>query len=309
MKKHLIMGFGTNQSVSSVEIFLRSARALYTPEECEIALLTNATGGLEPILKATSARAFHTTSTYSPSTGRRSKALNRLFLHTLRLMDRAGILDQSPEIRKGYSALLEAWHHPQLARWFAYERVLSFHNDYDKVLLADVKDVVFQSRFFSTLVPGAVHLFEDGEDFGAEGWNGRWYREAFGSTAHNRISDRTPICIGVMAGDLSTLQALISEFSIAIARSPFGKIEQAIFNRMVIEAEFRTPLRTHSNFASTVATLAGSDAERKFTVHEGTIKDVADDRPFPIVHMYDRFPELLRQVGYAYRDIAAGSIQ
>jgi hypothetical protein len=52
-----------------------------------------------------------------------------------------------PEIAEAYPVLIETWHHPQLARWFAYRRVLSVSRLYQQVFFADVKDVVFQTPF------------------------------------------------------------------------------------------------------------------------------------------------------------------
>ena len=71
-----------------------------------------------------------------------------------------------------------------------------------------------------------------------------------------------------------------------------------------MEGDFITPLQTHPNFVDAVATLAGADVTAKFTFHDGAIRNVGDGRVFPIVHMYDRFPELLEDVRRTHCDKA-----
>lgn len=289
MKKHLIMGFGTNQTRASLEVFLRSARAIYGPEECDVAIVTNTVDGLGDLFEETASSAIFTPSTYSPRTSRLSKALNRWFLHTLRLLDRAGVGRRAPEIREGYYTMIETWHHPQLCRWFAYRRLLGFAHRYDKVLLADIKDVVFQARFFDAVDEGGVQLFEDGEDFRAEGWNGRWYVEAYGTAEHAKVARLSPICIGTVAGGVGPMASMVATFCDEIARAPFGKIEQAIFNRMYRTGAFAERIDLVPNYEGIVATLASGSVETETVVRDGRIRAAATGRIFPVVHMYDRF--------------------
>lgn len=289
MKKHLIMGFGTNQTRASLEVFLRSARAIYGPEECDVAIVTNTVEGVGDLFEETASTAIFTPSTYSPGTSKLSKALNRWFLHTLRLLDRAGLGRRAPEIHEGYYTLIETWHHPQLCRWFAYRRLLRFAHRYDKILLADIKDVVFQARFFDAVDEGEVQLFEDGEDFRAEGWNGRWYVEAYGAAEHAKVAGLSPICIGTVAGGAVPLAEMIATFCDEIARAPFGKIEQAIFNRMYRAGAFGGRVALVPNYAGIVATLAGPAVESETVLREGRIRAAGSGRLFPVVHMYDRF--------------------
>src|SRR5262249_29826333 len=123
--KHLVMGFATNQPEQSVRIFCQSLRLVYCPEECDVAIITNRH---EPYFNELTSLGVHFESTpnnYSTHTSRAAKAVNRIVLHTFRLLCRLDAHRWLPEIAGAYPILIETWHHPQLARWFAYQRILA----------------------------------------------------------------------------------------------------------------------------------------------------------------------------------------
>lgn len=300
MPRFLIMGFATNQTVESLQVFLRSARRVYSRDECDIALITNSVAGLEGVLEETGAIVLNTPSTYSRRVSKLTKVYNRAFMQSLRGLSRSGALSRSSEITAGYHQLIETWHHPHFARWFAYMRVMRTFYKYDKILLADTKDVVFQSSFFGFIDENSVSIFEDGESFDAEGWNGRWYIEAYGRQRYDQVSKENPICIGVVAGGASALLAFVTELCDAIARHPFGRIEQAIFNKMYFNDEFSAEFQKFHNVAGPVLTMAGEGIEGLIDCRDGLIHDSADGRVFPVVHMYDRFGKIRDAVAQQY---------
>ncbi|TRW95947.1 hypothetical protein FNJ84_13945 [Paracoccus sp. M683] len=285
--KKLILGFGTNQTVESLEVFTRSARDVWTAEQADIGLLTNATAGIEPLLAETGTIAISTPNNYRPSTGKYAKIWNRVYLHSLRLLSRSAI-GKPPELYEGYLTMLETWHHPQLARWFAYRRVLDLFPNYSHVMLADTKDVVFQDDVFAHVDPQRVNLCEDGEGFSPDSWNSRWYVEAYGQKEYDQIRDRTPICIGTVIGEIGALRRVTHRFTDRIAASPFGKIEQAIFNRMVLLDEFGDDVAICPNYGP-VATLAGAEVvAASITMRDDDAICRRDGSLLPVVHMYDR---------------------
>ncbi len=300
MAKHLIMGFATNQTQESLEVFLRSARNVYSQAECDIALITNSTLGIENIIDETGTLVLNTPSTYSVRVTPLTKTYNRVFIHTLRGLMRSGMLSRSPEIIAGYHQMIETWHHPHFARWFAYMRVMRTFHQYDKVLLADTKDVVFQAPFFTEMETNKVSIFEDGESFYAEGWNGRWYINAFGRDKYNQVAQEQPICIGVVAGATKVVLGFVMELCDAIARQPFGRIEQAVFNKMYFNSEFASEFNTFKNVSGPVLTMCGDEIEDKIDCRDGVLHEQAGGRVFPIVHMYDRLHPIRDAVQQRY---------
>lgn len=301
MVKSLIMGFGTNQQRDALSVFLRSARRQYSTDECDIALVTNSVSGIEDLLQETGTIALNTPNTYSAtSRTRRTRLFNKATLLGMRGSLRAGLLKTSPETVAGYHQLIETWHHPHFARWFAYQRLLKTFHAYDLIVLADTKDVVFQARLFDEIPPSGVSIFEDGSGFSPDSCNARWYVDAYGASAYQRVAKHEPICVGVIAGGLPALQSFVREFCASIALDPFGRIEQAVFNKMYLNNEFSEPFHVFPNLAGPVLTMSGDRIEEKITEHQGQIRNPEDDRLYPVVHMYDRFAGLREAVRSRY---------
>lgn len=287
--RDMILGFGTNQRPQDVRVFLQSARDTHPEDRCLVALICDSTDGLEDILAQARAVAFQTQGTWRPDTSKQSKAVNRIFLHGLRLVTRFARNGSLPEIALGYHAALETWHHPQLARWFAYERILGFMRGVQRVCLADVKDVVFQRPCFDPDLTGVIAT-EDQESFARGTYNGEWYHSAFGARAWQEVQHRMPVNIGVLIGEAPAMRMLVSRFAERIARAPFGKIEQAIFNKMVHEGAFEDLLAIVPNRDGIVAHLAAGITEADVICIGDQIADQRTGRVWPIVHMYDRLP-------------------
>lgn len=300
MPKQLIMGFGTNQSTTSVRVFLRSARKVYSEDQCDIVLITNDARNIADIAHEAGATLLSTSSVYSTDMRRSDKFFGRLFLYPFMYLFRYGVLTNRPKVARGYWSLLETWHHPHFARWYAYERVFEVMSQYEKVLLADTKDVVFQAPFFHEVSPGTVHFFQDSEDFRLSGWNGRWYRDAYGTAALSRVAERNPLCIGVMMGDFASVNAFVREFAEQVAKTPFGKIEQAIFNHFVFCNLQKTPYSIHPNYSGAVATLGDANISDFAALIDGAICGAGDRRVIPVAHMYDRHPTFREAIEAKY---------
>jgi hypothetical protein len=290
--KNLVMGFATNQTEASVRIFCQSLRAVYAPAECDIAIITNR---FEPYfceMMKIGVRFESTPNNYSVATSKITKAVNRVLLKAFRLLELCKGRQFIPEIAEAYEVLLETWHHPQLARWFAYRRILSLSRCYKQIFLSDVKDVAFQAPFFGTEQSEKVTLFADGNPFGECFWNDKWYREAFGRKALKRVLGSSPACIGTLIGSQNAIAKVLAEFSATISRAPFGRIEQAIFNHMVYTGSFTAPVEIAPNVSHVVATLSSKSAYESVVIINGELCRAHDSSPVPVIHMYDRWPDV-----------------
>jgi hypothetical protein len=229
---------------------------------------------------------------YSTATGKAAKIINRGVLNGYRLLDRIGVARMLPaEIAAANTTLLEAWHHPQIIRWLAYRRVLTLNRGYDQVLLADVKDVVFQAPPFDPVGRDEVMLFDQCEEYGPSYWDTSWYRKAWGEKALLAVLGKRPVCIGTMMGRHAGVLAMVEEICAFFCRHPFGRIEQAVFNHMLLTGQVRTPYRVVDNVDGPVATLSNDAAKALTAVADGRIVRSADGSVVPVVHMYDRFSD------------------
>jgi hypothetical protein len=289
--KNLVMGFATNMDEKSVRVFCASARRVYGEAECDIVIITN---NYEPYfleLNRLGVTFFETPNNYSKQTRRPSKVLNRVALYSLRAVNGFPALANAiPEISASYRTLLETWHHPTFARWFGYHRFLTLNRQYDQVLLADVKDVVFQAPFFSA-PDNVVSLFDQDVIFGGSNWDTKWYREAWGELELKKVLGKSAVCLGTILGSNQHVRSLVGQFCRFILRVPFG-IDQPLFNYMLQNELIEAPYRIVPNL-ETIGTLADDNVHARTITEDGLIKRAADKRVIPVVHMYDRFPDTM----------------
>lgn len=284
------MGFATNQSETSVRIFCYSLRTVYRPAECDIVIITNRHEEYFRELARIGVRFEPTPNNYSPKTPQTTRAIRRGILYGFRFLNnrRTWI----PEIADAYRGLLEMSLFPHLARWFAYTRFLSVNKIYQHVCFLDVKDVFFQERFFPVSPEDKVTVFADVDAYGDGLTNDAWYKLAYGGAALARIAGRQAICVGTVLGTQEATVRLLKEFTNFIARSPFGRIEQAIFNHMLHTDLFRTKPQVAPNISNSVANLASKSAHDSVVILDGQLCRTIDNSVIPIVHMYDRWPEI-----------------
>lgn len=289
--KNLVMGFATNQKEHSMRVFCESLRKVYSPQECDLVMITNRFEPYFVDLAQQGVQFFSTVSTYSSQTSKVAKVINRGVMHSLRALHRTKLLDGlAPEITKVYPVIVETWHHPHFVRWFAYQRYLELNRGYDQVFLADVKDVVFQAPLFAPSTDSKVSLFEDGEVYGNCYWDTKWYREAWGEAELKKVIGKKALCIGTILGPHAGVLSLVSELTNFFALHPFGRIEQAVFNYMLCTNRIKTPYKVVDNIVGPVATLANEAAHDAISIQDGRICR-PDGTPIPAVHMYDRFAD------------------
>jgi hypothetical protein len=289
--KFLVMGFATNQTESSIRIFCYSLRSVYSCDECDIIIVTNRHEPYFRDLAAKGVRFESTPSNYSKRVAWPSKISNRIILNIFRVLNLINGHKWLPEIADAYKLLIETWHHPFLARWFAYQRILTVNNIYEKIFLADVKDVVFQAPFFQTKDDNRVTLFADANLFGKCHWNDKWYVDAYGKAAFNLIVDHQTVCAGTVLATQQKMLDMIEEFTSFVARSPFGKIDQTIFNHMLYTGKFKTEFEITPNITGTVVTLGSEIIYASLEIIDRVICRTSDKSVVPVVHMYDRFSD------------------
>lgn len=290
--KNLILAFSTNQECEDLLVFCKSIRSVYDENVCDVVIVTNRFESYFPYLSEYGIQFFSTVSEFVSPTSVSMKVLRRVVLDAFCLGGRLGFGRLLPsEARSAYRLLLEAWHHPHYARWFAYRRFLSLNRNYAQVLIADVRDVAFQAPFFGES-RGRVSLYSECEPFGADdGFNTGWYRAAWGRKALQRAGGKLPICIGTIIGPADETYLMVQEIAEFFCRYPFSGVEQAVFNYMIVEGLMKTSFDVVENVDGEVATLSSEFAKSLTVVKDGSLRRAKDDSVIPIVHMYDRFED------------------
>jgi hypothetical protein len=187
---------------------------------------------------------------------------------------------------------------PSEARYFRYYRFLLSH-EYTRVLITDVRDVLFQQDPFLQLpIKGLAVSMEDRRLLLAdETHNSNWVRLAYGQKmldgiGHNRIS-----CSGVSYGDISSMRRylqLMCEEMLGLSRyainTGIGGTDQGIHNTLLWTGRLGdcTFLET---LEGPVATLCGVPESQLQMNEDGRLLN-RDGSVISVVHQYDRFPSL-----------------
>ena len=293
MARNLIVGFATNQDRQSVEVFCKSALKSHSAEDCHIVIITNKYESYFLDLEKSGVIFFNTVSRYSKKTNKISKLINRIVLHSLRVGNKLKLSKYIPDIMDSYPLLIEAWHHPHFARWFAYKRYLEMSGAYGEIFIADVKDVVFQSSVFRNVEGQYLNLFKQHVDYGDKDWDTKWYREAWGERALSEIVGKPAICIGTLVGTLESVRTMVSNLVDFYGKYPFKGVEQAGFNYMIYNGKFDVDYSIVENIDNQVATLTAKAYPHVAFDGQNIVRKNGNS-VIPAVHMYDRFAETLK---------------
>jgi len=180
----------------------------------------------------------------------------------------------------------------QIGRFAYYYNYLK-HQPYKYILLADIRDVVFQSNPFDGFnVNLAVFQESPSIRIKDEVFNRNWIKEGFGEDVFKAIADQKIYCSGTImgsyAGIMSFLEIFIStclEWSI-----PYNikGMDQGIFNYLIHTGKLKD-IKKHEN-GDRILTVS-PDSFNDIAYKEGKLfyKGIAPS----IVHQYDRYPELI----------------
>ena len=184
-------------------------------------------------------------------------------------------------------------YHPSNYRWPLLYRYLKEHAGiYDKVVMADVRDTMFQENPFGTFDTG-FYAFNGVESrtIGQCGWNGGWVRDCFGPEMLNRISKKRIICSGVSMGSSSAVLDYLRLMSETMETPQFAKcerngVDQGVHNVLVHTGQI-PGLRVLDQQSGWVANMqAGRALISSSSVSNRKGQKVA------VVHQYDRYRDL-----------------
>jgi hypothetical protein len=290
--KNLVLAFSTNHKREDLLVFCRSLRRVYSVEECDLVICTNYYEDYFEELRLEGVSFFSSVNKFRPHPSVGMKIIRRIVIDGGRYGKKLGLTRRlPPEAQSAYDVIMECWHHPHYARWYAYRRFMALNRHYNQVLLADVRDIAFQDRFFEA-PREKVDLFTELEPYGPDsGFNTGWYRGAWGDKALERAKGKLPVCIGTILGPFRETYGLVKEIVDFFSAHPFHGVEQAVFNYMLVEDMLQTPVTYVDNITGPVATLSSDAAKGMTHVAGGTVRRAANGSVIPIVHMYDRFPD------------------
>ncbi|MDD3310909.1 hypothetical protein [Pseudodesulfovibrio sp.] len=171
-----------------------------------------------------------------------------------------------------------------------------------RVLLTDVRDVVFQSDPFAPAwAEGLTCAVEDRRmTIGTCPHNSRWVRLHLGDDALARVADRPILCSGTTVGGagavLAYLDALTEKMAPFTGGERMAGFDQGVHN-VLVHTGALGPVTLTDN-AGPILTLGYTEGEPRLDA-EGFALNEAGQRAV-IVHQYDRKPGLFRRIREKY---------
>ena len=191
---------------------------------------------------------------------------------------------------------------PMVRRFLLYREWLHRNHEVRKALLADVRDVIFQSDPFALLGPGEdCVFFEESREVGSCAINRGWIDRMFGPDAWRAFGEQKIICAGTILGTRNGLLRFLDAFVDGVMRARrfdpdfHGGFDQGIVNFVVRSgAVSDSSLRRNGEGIWTGRTdgdVARIDGQGRVVLR--------DSSPVAVVHQFDRDPDLSARVGHS----------
>jgi hypothetical protein len=195
-----------------------------------------------------------------------------------------------------------------LARNFSYYRYLcamrNRNETFDRILLTDVGDVVFQSDPFVTAPAGELTLYLEDKVRTLDTCYvcGYWIRSAFGDRAFDELRGRRMSCAGTVLGTWTGILRYLlviqsGAFECAVTARMLEGIDQAIHNVMLYRD--RLPGAVAVENSEHVFTMGIVPKTNVVITSDGSITD-RDGRICSVVHQYNRHPAVTKFVRERY---------
>lgn len=184
-------------------------------------------------------------------------------------------------------------------RYFLYQEYLRTCGEtYDRILISDVRDVVFQGDPFAFPWPdGVCCTLEDASaTVGTCPFNARWVREHLGEATLTAIADKPVSCSGTTVADHDAMLAYLARMTGLLLPPSTGECmagyDQGIHNHL-IHTDGLENLTLFDNDGP-ILTLAQTRGEPAVNAR-GEILNQAGRVPH-MVHQYDRKPSLFKMI-------------
>lgn len=189
---------------------------------------------------------------------------------------------------------------PMEARFLVYRRFLRTH-PHSRILITDVRDVLFQSDPFRALPEHGLAASIETRRYtvASEPHNAAWVLQAYGPEMLERIGASPASCVGVTYGERRAMLTYLDLMSREIVGLPSaaarrGGADTAIHNVLLWTGRLG-PVQHLETLASPVATLNGIPDDELAMSEGGRLLNRDGSEP-SVVHQYDRSPSVAREL-------------
>lgn len=182
--------------------------------------------------------------------------------------------------------------------------------NYDYVITTDVKDVYFQADPFEKLQGKKLVVASEGLHYKNEPWGNDNLYHAYGEYVHNEFKEKEIFNVGTFGGQSEYVKDMVFHIFTNGINRPIPIVDQAVFNVLIHTQPFADAVDYTHDWAAELGTVMDPSKIQQFRPNlifsepiwkDGLVKiPPMGIRPFPIVHQYDRVPELKKFVQEKY---------
>ncbi len=181
---------------------------------------------------------------------------------------------------------------PHNRRLFYSNKFVSDNPQYNRIMMADIRDVIFQEDPFLTIVNDKVQVAMEDVNIGENEFNSSWVKALMGEDYLEKVKYESVSCCGTIAGERKGMLYYLSYITEMIAEK--GKMldtgdnvffmDQGSHNIFCIEHPLL--IHKHTNAAGKIFTM--SYPAQIILSRDGTFINEKGDT-YSLVHQYDRY--------------------
>ena len=192
-------------------------------------------------------------------------------------------------------------------RFLSLYEFLHQNNDYEFVVATDVKDVYFQTDPFGTMGNNKLIIASEGLKYKDEPWGNQNLYQAYGPYVYEKFKYNEIFNVGTFGGKSEYVKDMFFNIFTNAINRPIPICDQAVFNVLINTQPFKGVVTKTMQWAAELGTIMDPSKINSFrpnllypepTFEDGVVK--LDGTPYPIVHQYDRVPQIKKFIDEKY---------
>ena len=187
------------------------------------------------------------------------------------------------------------WHVCNIRHKMYQDYLRSTEGKWRNVLLADVRDVVFQADPFDEPLPAPVVFAAEDAPIGTSGVNHEWLVVRYGKEIADSLSANPIVCAGTTIGSATGIMAYVDAMWTEVAADTYDHhidYDQGSHNYIVWHLK---PEWGQVDLEDRIMSTIGMTRPERISIVNGLI--MVDGKAPPVVHQWDRKPGLVAFIG------------
>ena len=192
-----------------------------------------------------------------------------------------------------------------------YEMLRQKWEEYEYVVTTDVKDVYFQSNPFEIFEQPLYQnnnyklvVASEGLIYKDEPWGNQNLYQTYGPYVYELFKDNEIFNVGTFGGHAEYVKDMVFNIFTNATNRPIPIVDQAVFNVLINTHPFKDIVHKTNNWAAELGTIMDPSKIEQFRPNllvvepffEGGLLQDYKEHLYPIVHQYDRVPEIKKYV-------------